>query len=162
LNVAPCKEKTNMVKEILAKKGPFVASIGREQTVLDAAREMNARRIGALVVTDGDNVVGIVTERDIMTKVVALQLEPAKTRIGQIMTCPVACCRLDTSVEECSSVMTTKRIRHLPVVERGKLVGIITSGDILARRVAQQKERIDDLEQSVDYLHQYIYHYEYA
>jgi CBS domain-containing protein len=151
-----------MVKDILEKKGPFVASIRRDQTVLDAAREMNARKIGALVVTDADNVVGIVTERDIMTKLVALQLEAAATQIGQIMTCPVACCRPDTSLAECSEVMTTRRIRHLPVVDQGKLAGIVTSGDILARTVLEQQEKISDLERSIEYLHQYIYHYEYA
>jgi CBS domain-containing protein len=151
-----------VVKDILAKKGQYVASIAKDHSVLDAAREMNARRIGALVVSDGENVVGIITERDIMTRVVALQLDPARTLVGQIMTCPVACCRPDTTVEECSDVMTTKRIRHLPVVEKGKLVGIVTSGDVMASTVSRQQEKIDDLEQSVGYLNKYIYHYEYA
>jgi CBS domain-containing protein len=146
-----------MVSEILAKKGPFVASIGADQTVLEAAREMNARRIGSLVVTDGDNVVGIFTERDVMTRVVALQLDPAGTKVSQVMTCPVACCRPDTTLDECRAVMTSKRIRHLPVVDNGKLVGIVTSGDIMARHVAQQTEKISDLEKSVEYLHEYIY-----
>jgi CBS domain-containing protein len=73
------------------------------------------------------------------------------------MTCPVACCRPDTSLDECRAVMTSKRIRHLPVVDNGKLVGIVTSGDIMARQVAQQTEKISDLEKSVQYLHEYIY-----
>jgi len=151
-----------MVKEILAKKGPFVASVGRDKTVLDAAREMNARRIGALVVTDGDSVVGIITERDIMTKVVAVQRDPGQSRVGEVMTSPVACCRPDTTLAECREVMTTRRIRHLPVVEQGRLVGIITSGDILARTVYEQQEKIDDLERSIEYLHRYIYECEYS
>jgi len=146
-----------MVKDILAKKGSFVASVKRNQTVLEAAREMNARRIGALVVTDADNVVGIFTERDVMTRVVALQLDPAATRIEQVMTCPVACCRPETTLDECREVMTTKRIRHLPVVDNGKLVGIITSGDVMAKAVDEQREKIDRLERSIDYLHEYIY-----
>jgi len=146
-----------MVKDILAKKGAFVASIGRDRSVLEAAREMNARRIGALVVVDGDHVVGIFTERDVMTRVVALQLDPGKTKIEQVMTCPVACCRLDTSLAECREVMTSKRIRHLPVVENNKLVGIVTSGDVLAKEVAEQHQRISDLQQSIQYLHDYLY-----
>jgi CBS domain-containing protein len=146
-----------MVKNILAKKGSFVASISRTHTVLDAAKEMNARRIGALVVTDEDNVVGIFTERDVMTRVVALQLDPGKTRVEQVMTCPVACCRSDSSLAECRQVMTNKRIRHLPVVDENKLVGIVTSGDVLANAVEEQRETIDDLHKSIEYLHEYMH-----
>ncbi len=146
-----------MVKDIVAKKGPYVASIGREHTVLEAAREMNARRIGALVVTDGDNVVGIITERDVLTRVVALQMDPVKTKVEQVMTCPVACCRPETAISEVRQVMTDKRIRHIPVVEEGKLVGIVTIGDVLAKEAAEQKEKIDGLHETIDYLHEYMY-----
>jgi CBS domain-containing protein len=89
--------------------------------------------------------------------VVAIQLDPATTRIEQVMTCPVACCRPDTTIDEIREVMTSKRIRHLPVVDNGKLVGIVTSGDVMAKEVAEQKKKITDLETSIDYLHQYIY-----
>ncbi len=146
-----------MVKDIIAKKGPFVATIGRDNTVLEAAREMNAKRIGALAVTDGDKVVGIFTERDIMTRVVAVNLDAAKTRVEEVMTCPVVCCRPDSSQAECMQVFTDKHIRHLPVVEDGKLVGIVTSGDLLAREVAERQEKIDDLSKTVDYLHEYMH-----
>lgn len=146
-----------MVKEILAKKGSFVASIEKGRSVLDAAREMNALRIGGIVVTEGDNVIGIFTERDIMTRVVALQLDPAATKVEQVMTCPVACCRPDSTLAECRGVMTAKRIRHMPVVDEGKLVGILTSGDILAKEVADQQEAIKDLSKTIDYLHEYMY-----
>jgi len=70
------------VQQVLEKKGTFVASIGRDDTVLDAAREMNDRRIGAVVVTEGDKVVGIFTERDVLTKVLAQQLDPSTTAVG--------------------------------------------------------------------------------
>ncbi|MBN1346467.1 MAG: CBS domain-containing protein [Phycisphaerae bacterium] len=146
-----------MVKEILARKGGFVASISREHTVLEAAREMNARRIGALVITDGERVVGIFTERDVMTRVVALQLDPAKTKVEQVMTCPVACCTPETSLGECREVMTNRRIRHLPVVSDNKLAGIVTIGDVMAKEVVEHKEKIDDLHKSIDYLHEYMY-----
>jgi CBS domain-containing protein len=146
-----------VVKTILQKKGAFVASVRKDQTVLEAARQMNARRIGAVVVTDGDSVLGIFTERDVMTRVVALQLDPATTKVEQVMTCPVACCRPDTPLAECRQVMTTKRIRHIPVVEGNRLVGIVTSGDILAAEVAEHREKIDDLHQTIDYLNEYMY-----
>ncbi len=146
-----------MVKDILARKGSFVASVEKEKTVLEAARIMNARRIGALVVTDADKVIGIFTERDVMIRVVALQLDPARTTVGQVMTCPVACCHLDTSLDEILNVMTTRRIRHLPVVDEGKLVGIVTSGDVLAKEVADKQEKIDGLQQSVEDLHEYMF-----
>jgi len=138
------------VQQVLEKKGTFVASIGRDDTVLDAAREMNDRRIGAVVVTEGDKVVGIFTERDVLTKVLAQQLDPSTTAVGEIMTTPVACCRPQTDLEECRTVITEKRIRHLPVVDEGRLGGIITSGDILARQAVEQAK-------SIEYYEQYIY-----
>jgi len=138
------------VKDILNKKNPSVASILKSDTVLDAAKKMNAGRIGSLVVTEGDNVVGIFTERDILTRVVASGRDPEKTPVGEVMTSPLACCRRDTTLEECRAVMTERRIRHLPVVEEKKLLGIITSGDILARK-------IDAHEETIRYLHEYIY-----
>ncbi len=146
-----------MVKDILAKKGAFVASISKDRSVLEAAREMNAHRIGALVVTEGEKVQGIFTERDIMTRVVSLQLDPAETKVEQVMTCPVACCRPDTTLSEVRQVMSTKRIRHIPVVENNRLVGIITTGDVMAKEVSEQQEKITDLQKSVEYLHEYIY-----
>ncbi len=138
------------VKDILAKKGNFVAPIGKNNTVLEAAMEMNARRIGALVVTEGKNVVGIVTERDILRRLVAAQRDPEKTTVGEIMSSPVACCRTETTLEECRGVMTNKRIRHIPVVEDNNLMGIITIGDLMAYEVEESQE-------TILYLHEYIY-----
>jgi CBS domain-containing protein len=138
------------VSDILAKKGTAVASIGRDSTVLDAAHAMNERRIGALVVTEGDSVVGIFTERDVLTRVVAPQRDPATTRVAEVMTASVACCRPDTRLEECRTVMTDRRIRHLPVVDEGRLVGIITSGDVLASEMAAKNE-------TIEYLHAYVH-----
>lgn len=138
------------VKDILDKKGVTVASIKRNNSVLDAAREMNDQRIGSLVVIDGDSVVGIFTERDILTRIVAAGGDPKETSVGEVMTSPVACCRRDTTLEECRAVMTEKHIRHLPVVEDNKLLGIITSGDIMA-------QRIDTHQETIRYLNEYIY-----
>lgn len=138
------------VAEILEKKGRFVATVGRKAAVLEAAREMNARRVGALVVVDEQKVVGIVSERDVLIRVVAAQRDPTTTLVEEVMTAPVACCRANTPLAECESLMTVKRIRHLPVVEENELIGIVTIGDLMAREVVDHKAVIG-------YLHEYIH-----
>jgi CBS domain-containing protein len=127
-----------------------VATVPQEATVLEAAKLMNDRRIGAVVVTDGDKVVGIFTERDILMRVVAAGASPGETRVSSVMTSPMACCRRDTPLAECKATMTGKRIRHLPVVEEGRLYGIVSSGDILASEVQDQQA-------TIEYLHEYLY-----
>ena len=138
------------VRDILGKKGTEVASLGEDLSALDAARAMNMRRIGSLVVVKGERVVGIVTERDILTRIVAESREPGATRVAEVMTSPVACCKLETSLEECRTVMTELRIRHLPVVEDDKLLGIVTSGDVLAFEATEQQS-------TIEYLYNYLY-----
>ncbi len=135
---------------ILDKKGAEVATIKCGDTALDAAKVMNDRRIGALVVIDADKVVGIFTERDILCRVVADERSPGDINVCDVMTSPMACCRRDTNLTECKTVMTSKRIRHLPVVEDGKLYGMISSGDILASESAEQQATIEYLN---EYLH---------
>ncbi len=138
------------VNDIIEKKGQDVASTKEDCSVQEAAREMNQRRIGSLVVLKGDRVVGIFSERDILTRVVAAGVDPGETRVGEVMTSPVACCRLDTSLEECKSVMTELRIRRIPVVEDGKLRGIVTAGDVMAFEATQQQS-------TIEYLYNYLY-----
>ena len=137
-------------QSILQKKGADVATVDRKTTVLDAAKTMNQRRIGAVVVADGDRVVGIFTERDILNRIVAAGKDPKTTRVEEVMTSPMACCRRDTNLTECKTVMSQKRIRHLPVVEEGKLYGMISAGDILAGEVSDQQA-------TIEYLHEYLY-----
>lgn len=137
-------------RTILDRKGSEVATVNRATTVLDAAKLMNERRIGALVVTDGDRAVGIFTERDILNRVVATSRKPEGTQVGDVMTSPMACVRRDTPLTECKAVMTEKRIRHLPVVEEGNLYGLISSGDILASESADQQA-------TIEYLHEYLF-----
>ena len=137
-------------ESVLEKKGREVATVDRADSVLVAAQEMNRRRIGAVVVRDGDRVVGIFTERDILNRVVAAGLPPAETAVGTVMTCPMAVCRRDTKLAECKSVMSQKRIRHLPVVEEGRLYGMISTGDIMATEVADQQA-------TIEYLHEYLH-----
>lgn len=137
-------------ESVLEKKGREVATVDRADSVLVAAQEMNRRRIGAVVVRDGDRVVGIFTERDILNRVVAAGLPPGETAVGAVMTCPMAVCRRDTKLAECKSMMSQKRIRHLPVVEEGRLYGMISIGDIMASEVADQQA-------TIEYLHEYLH-----
>ena len=138
------------VKDILDRKPRDVAKIDVSATVHDAAALMNQRKIGALVVTRGDNVVGIFTERDVLMRVVACRADPDTTRVEEVMTSPVACCRTTTSIEECRSVMTSKRIRHLPVVRGGLIVSMLSIRDLM--RV--DMERMDE---EIKFLHAYLY-----
>jgi len=141
------------VRDILAVKGPAVASIPRQATVFEAAVGMNDRQIGSLVVTDSDKLVGILTERDILQRIVAQRRDPAETRVEEVMTTEVVCCRPHTTVEEARGVMKNRRIRHLPVLsEGGELLGMISIGDLNAHQNHHQ-------EQTIHLLHEYIYGY---
>lgn len=137
-------------QSILDKKGTEVATVKRSASVFEASTVMNDRHIGAVVVIDGDRVVGIFTERDILRRIVAAGKAPLDTPVGTVMTSPMAVCRRDTRIAECKSVMANKRIRHLPVVEDGKLFGIISAGDILA-------SECEDKQETIEYLQEYLY-----
>ena len=140
-----------VVRDILERKNRKTVTVIPEDTVLRAAQLMNEARIGSVVVGDSNgSVVGIFTERDILRRVVCECRSPANTRVGEVMTHPVTCCKSDTSLAECRSVMTTKRLRHLPVVENGELVGMVSIGDILAWEVEMQQST---LEYFNEYLH---------
>ncbi len=138
------------VRSILDRKGLEVFAVAEGATVLDAARVMNERRVGALVVTQGEHVVGIFTERDVLNRVVAARRDPGETRVGDVMTTPVAVCGPETSRDECRAVMREKRIRHLPVVDDDRLVGIISIGDILLNGEAESEE-------TIRYLYEYMH-----
>lgn len=137
------------VADILKKKGNTVYSVGCSEPVLDAARVMNERHIGALVVIRDGKVVGIFTERDILTRVVAQEKEPSKIHVEEVMSSPVACCTSETPRAECRRVMRTRRIRHLPVVDDGQLKGIVSIGDLVEDSEADQQE-------TIQYLYEYM------
>lgn len=130
------------IREILNRKGRTVERIDGTATVRDAAVRMNEHRIGALVVTREDRVVGIFTERDILNRVVAAGRDPGGTQVKDVMTSPVAVCSPDSTRAECRGVMKSRRIRHLPVVEDDTLRGIISIGDLLEDQGAEQDETI--------------------
>lgn len=138
------------VQQILESKGKAVFSITEDATAMDAAKVMNEHHIGALVVTRGEKVVGIFTERDILNRVVAQQRDPAETVVRDVMTTPVACCAPGTGRAECRGVMRSRRIRHLPVVDDDRLVGMISIGDIIEDEGAEQQE-------TIRYLYEYMH-----
>ncbi len=146
-----------IVQSILETKGSDVATIDRDATAGEAADLMTTRKIGALVVTDGEKVVGIFTERDILGRVVARRRVPDETKVGDVMTSPTACCRRDTPIQECRAVMTDQGIRHLPVVEDGRLHGLISTRDIIAVEVAAKEGTIESLQSTIDHLNEYLY-----
>jgi CBS domain-containing protein len=133
------------VHDILERKGHDVVAIDAADTVLSAARRMNERGIGGVVVMDGGTMVGIFTERDVLRRVVADRKDPASTPVRDVMTTPVLRCRTDARLEECRALMTERRIRHLPVADGDELHGIITTGDILAHQVREQQDTIEFL-----------------
>ena len=137
-------------EDCLGRKGHDVVTVEKGASVLKVAGIMNDKRIGAVIVVSGERALGIFTERDILTRVVAAKRDPAETLVGDVMTTPMACCTRATSLAECKAVMTEKRIRHLPVVEDEKLYGVISSGDIVACEVASQ-------EKTIRYLSDYLY-----
>lgn len=138
------------VRDILDRKGGHVVAIAPGATALEAAQLMNEHRIGSLLVMESTKLVGIVTERDILRRVVAAGGDPAKILVEAILSTPVACCRPDTNLEECRKVITEKRIRHLPVVDHGQLRGIITIGDLMA-------QAIEEHESTIKYLNEYMF-----
>ena len=138
------------VGDVLAAKGPEVATVTPNTTALQAANLMNERRIGALCVVDGETLVGVFTERDLLNRVVSGQRDPSTTKVAEVMTSSVITCGLRGTVEDCATVMSHKRVRHLPVVEGAKLVGIVSTGDLMALQVAEKQALIEDL---YEYLH---------
>ena len=137
------------VQDILNRKGRAVHSIGATGSVLDAARLMNDLGVGGLVVVEGESAVGMFTERDILRRVVAARLDPATTKVRDVMTSPIAVCRPGTSMTECRAVMTEKRIRHLPIVDGKQLLGMVTIGDLLAHEVGEHETTIEFLNSSI-------------
>ena len=139
------------VQDILNVKGTHVLSIGLRATVLDAAVLMNDNKIGALVVIDRGQVVGIFTERDVLRRIVAERRDPAETTIEAVMSADVVCCEPGTNLDEASSVMKQRRIRHLPVCgPNNSFAGLISIGDLNAYHSYVQETTIHQMH---EYLH---------
>ncbi len=133
------------VRDILKTKGSDVWSVEPDATVLDALQRMADKEVGALVVMQGEQIVGLISERDYARKIILHGRSSPTTLVREIMTSPVVYIHLDQPIEECMSLMTEKRTRHLPVMENGKLVGLISIGDIVKSIIADQQFIIEQL-----------------
>ncbi|MBL6931426.1 MAG: CBS domain-containing protein [Rhodospirillales bacterium] len=135
------------VRNLLDQKGHEVLTMNSGETVYKAIREMSERNVGSMVVTDDENKpVGLFTERDYARNVFLQGKSSTTTTIGDIIDQQVVCARPEQTVEECMAVMTDKRVRHLPVIDDGKLVGIISIGDLVKSTIADQQFTIEQLE----------------
>lgn len=135
--------------DILNSKGRDVWFVGPDDTVLDVLKLMADKDVGAAVVLDDERIAGIVSERDYARKVALKGLTSRDAKARDIMSAKVVCVTPDESVEECMELMTKGRLRHLPVVEDGKLIGVVSIGDLV-------KAIIDDREATIDQLQSYI------
>ena len=137
------------VRDLLSRKGTSVISVAPDQTVLEAAHIMNDKGIGGVVVMQGTKLVGIFTERDIMRRVVAAIRDPAATLVRDVMTADPVTITAEIQIAVCRAMMSARRIRHLPVMHEDGLVGVVTSGDVLAFEVALAEAQIEQLEKYV-------------
>lgn len=138
------------VGDILKSKGSHkVHTISPDSSVLDAIRSMAEHGIGALVVMENDNIVGIVTERDYSRKVILMNRSSSSTPVRDIMTSNVIYVRPSDSNEDCMALMTEKRLRHLPVMDDGKLVGLVSIGDLVKDIIQEQEFIITQLERYI-------------
>ncbi len=134
------------VRHILQDKGNDVWSISPDALVFDALKVMADKNVGALVVMDGNNVAGIFSERDYARKVILKGKSSHETAVREIMTPDVISVSPSQSIEECMAIMTSKHIRHLPVLEGNKLVGLISIGDVVKAVISEQEQTIRHLE----------------
>jgi CBS domain-containing protein len=134
------------VEYIIKQKGSQVYSITPSATVYEALENMAAHGVGALVVMDGTDLVGIFSERDYARKVILEQRSSKETKVHEIMSSPAVTVNLRTTVDECMQCMTDKRCRHLPVVEAGTVVGVVSIGDLVRWIITAQDLAIRQLE----------------
>jgi CBS domain-containing protein len=134
------------VRHLLDGKGRALFSIEPEDPVLEAIRMMADRHVGALLVMRGTELAGILSERDYARKVVLLGRSSAETPVWQIMTSPVITVSPDNSIQDCMRLMTERRIRHLPVLDGGRVIGMISIGDLVKAVIEEQQQTIAQLE----------------
>lgn len=133
------------VKDILASKGSLVVSVNPEATVIKALEIMAEKNIGAILVLDGEGeVAGIFSERDFARKMILKGHDCDTTRVGEIMTKNIIYANTGTSIEACMNLMTDNHFRHLPVKSEGRLVGVISIGDVVKWLIQEQKRTISE------------------
>ena len=140
----------NTVKQLLEGKTIRLLSISPDASVFEALQLMAAKDVGALVVLEGERLAGIFSERDYARKVVLVGKFSKETAVREIMTAKVLCVRPDQTVDQCMALMTEHRIRHLPVLDGSKVIGVISIGDVVKELLSEQQVIISQLE---SYIH---------
>jgi CBS domain-containing protein len=134
------------VREILDAKGHDICSIGPDCSVYEALCLMAEREVGALLVMDGDKLVGIISERDYARKIALEGRSSRETPVRALMTRRVLCARPEQTVQQCMALMTDKRARHLPVVDHKRVIGVVSIGDLVKATITEQKFVIEQLQ----------------
>lgn len=135
------------VAQILrSKSDPVVYTVGPEASMFDALKLMAEKNIGALLIMEGKTIVGMLSERDYARKIVLMGRSSKETPVRDVMTCPVLYVGPRQSTEECMALMTEKRLRHLPVLDDGKLIGLVSIGDLVKDIISEQVFVIEQLQ----------------
>jgi CBS domain-containing protein len=140
-----------MVRQLIEGKSRTLYTVEPEDPVLEAIRQMAEHHVGALLVMQGSELKGIISERDYARKVILHGRSSAETPVWEIMTAPVITVSPEQSVQDCMKLMTERRVRHLPVLEGGRVIGMISIGDLV-------KAVIEDQQQTIEQLESYIHH----
>jgi CBS domain-containing protein len=138
-------DKAEPLSKLMEERSAAVHSVGPEISVTECVRQMNELKIGAMLVMKGERLIGIFTERDAMTRVLGGGLDPTNTPVSEVMSPDPVCVSPSTTLEEARAMVTTKRIRHLPVVDNARVVGMISSGDLTHWLVRDQSLQISEL-----------------
>jgi CBS domain-containing protein len=137
--------KQTPLSSMLDERRRPINSVRPDTSITESVRLMNEQNIGALLIIEDDNLVGIFTERDALKKVLAESIDPTSTKISEVMTKDPVCVDPSTTVEEAMSIVTDRRVRHLPILHNGKLVGIVSSGDLTHWLVEDSESEIREL-----------------
>ena len=143
----------SLVRDVLASKGSEVHTVAMDASVYDALVLLAQKDVGALVVTERDTVVGILSERDYARKVILRGESSREIPVAQIMTRRIVMVTPQTSIESCMELMTARRVRHLPVVDDGRLAGVISIGDVVKALMRDKDDVIEQLEEYIRHAH---------
>jgi CBS domain-containing protein len=137
------------VRDLLAGKGRMVFAVAPDEPVLAAIERMAEKGIGAVLVMRGDELLGILSERDYARKIILKGRSSAETEAWEIMTAPVVTVGPEDSVNTCMMLMTERKFRHLPVVDEGRVVGVLSIGDLVKSVIEEQQRQIDELQRYI-------------